>query len=86
MLNEPPKVGQIYVGLVPTLDEAGNSRAGIRLPAIAVPVGLSSEGLPLGLQIIGRAFDEETVLRVGEVLESAAQFRCSPSFVAGGGR
>jgi len=56
------------------------------VPAIAVPVGLSSDGLPLGLQIIGRAFDEETVLRVGEVVESAAQFRCSPSFVAGGGR
>ncbi len=56
------------------------------VPAIAVPVGLSADGLPLGLQIIGRAFDEETVLRVGEVLESAAQFRCLPSFVAGGGR
>lgn len=39
VLNEPPKVGQIYVGLAPTVDEAGNSRAGIRLPAIAVPVG-----------------------------------------------
>src|SRR5205807_3727767 len=45
------------------------------VPAIAVPVGLSGDGLPLGLQIIGRAFDEETVLRVGEALESAAQFR-----------
>ncbi len=56
------------------------------VPAIAVPVGLSGDGLPLGLQIIGRAFDEETVLRVGEVLESAAQFRSLPSFVAGGGR
>jgi aspartyl-tRNA(Asn)/glutamyl-tRNA(Gln) amidotransferase subunit A len=56
------------------------------VPAIAVPAGLSGDGLPLGLQIIGRAFDEETVLRVGEVLESAAQFRCLPSFVAGGGR
>jgi aspartyl-tRNA(Asn)/glutamyl-tRNA(Gln) amidotransferase subunit A len=56
------------------------------VPAIAVPVGLSGDGLPLGLQIIGRAFDEETVLRVGEALESAAQFRCVPSFVAGGGR
>jgi hypothetical protein len=39
VLNEPPKVGQIYVGLVPAVDEAGNSRAGIRLPAIAAPVG-----------------------------------------------
>jgi aspartyl-tRNA(Asn)/glutamyl-tRNA(Gln) amidotransferase subunit A len=56
------------------------------VPAIAVPVGLSGDGLPLGLQIIGRAFDEETVLRVGEVLESAARFRYLPNFVAGGGR
>ena len=39
VLNEPPKVGQVYVGLVPAVDEAGNSRAGIRLPAIAFPVG-----------------------------------------------
>lgn len=37
--NVPPKVGQMYVNLVPAVDEAGNSRAGIRLPAIAVPVG-----------------------------------------------
>src|SRR3984893_8416892 len=53
------------------------------LPAISVPAGLSSDGLPLGLQITGRAFDEETVLRVAEVLESAAQFRHMPAFVAG---
>ncbi len=36
---EPAKVGQIYVGLVPAVDQNGNSRAGIRLPAIDVPVG-----------------------------------------------
>jgi aspartyl-tRNA(Asn)/glutamyl-tRNA(Gln) amidotransferase subunit A len=53
------------------------------LPAISVPAGLSCDGLPLGLQITGRAFDEETVLRIAEVLESAAQFRHVPSFVAG---
>jgi aspartyl-tRNA(Asn)/glutamyl-tRNA(Gln) amidotransferase subunit A len=56
------------------------------VPAISIPAGLSGDGLPLGLQITGRAFDEETVLRVGEVLESAAQFRHLPSFVAGAGR
>jgi aspartyl-tRNA(Asn)/glutamyl-tRNA(Gln) amidotransferase subunit A len=53
------------------------------LPAISVPAGLSGDGLPLGLQIIGRTFDEETVLRVGHVLEDAAQFRHRPSFLAG---
>jgi aspartyl-tRNA(Asn)/glutamyl-tRNA(Gln) amidotransferase subunit A len=54
------------------------------LPAISVPAGLSSDGLPLGLQITGRTFDEETVLRVAEVLESAASFRHLPAFLAGG--
>ena len=39
-------------------------------PAISVPCGLNSEGLPIGLQIAGRAFDEETVLRVAHAYES----------------
>src|SRR4029077_19730043 len=34
-------------------------------PAIAVPAGLTADGLPLGLQLIGKAFDEATVLRAG---------------------
>jgi aspartyl-tRNA(Asn)/glutamyl-tRNA(Gln) amidotransferase subunit A len=53
------------------------------VPAASVPAGLTGDGLPLGLQITGRAFDEETVLRVAEILE--AQFRHLPAFVAGGG-
>jgi aspartyl-tRNA(Asn)/glutamyl-tRNA(Gln) amidotransferase subunit A len=54
------------------------------LPGISVPAGLSSDGLPLGLQVIGRAFDEAMVLRTGDVLERAAGFTHKPAFVAGG--
>jgi aspartyl-tRNA(Asn)/glutamyl-tRNA(Gln) amidotransferase subunit A len=39
---------------------------------------LSAEGLPLGLQLIGKAFDEETVLKVGQVLEKSANFTARP--------
>jgi aspartyl-tRNA(Asn)/glutamyl-tRNA(Gln) amidotransferase subunit A len=48
------------------------------MPAISVPTGLNADGLPLGLQLIGKPFDEETVLRVAGVLETAAGFDARP--------
>lgn len=42
------------------------------LPGIAVPAGKDVQGLPLGLQLIGRPFDEETLFSLGEVVEQAA--------------
>ena len=42
------------------------------LPGIAVPAGKDVQGLPLGLQLIGRPFDEETLFSLGEVIEQAA--------------
>ena len=52
------------------------------LPGMSVPAGVGSDGLPLGLQLIGRPFDEETVLCVGHVIEKAADFTATPPFVA----
>jgi aspartyl-tRNA(Asn)/glutamyl-tRNA(Gln) amidotransferase subunit A len=44
------------------------------LPAMSVPCGFTKAGLPIGLQIIGRAFDEETVLRVGHAFEARTEW------------
>ncbi len=49
------------------------------LPGISIPAGFSKEGLPLGLQLIGPAFEENVLFRAGRVLEEAAGFN---SFVA----
>lgn len=43
-------------------------------PALSVPAGVSEAGLPVGLQIVGRLFDESTILRVGAAFEAAAGF------------
>ncbi|MBY9067109.1 Asp-tRNA(Asn)/Glu-tRNA(Gln) amidotransferase subunit GatA [Hyphomonas sp. WL0036] len=48
------------------------------LPGIAVPAGLSANGLPLGLQVIGKALDESACFRVGGTLEEAAGFVAKP--------
>ncbi|HVV28994.1 MAG TPA: Asp-tRNA(Asn)/Glu-tRNA(Gln) amidotransferase subunit GatA [Rhizomicrobium sp.] len=49
------------------------------LPGISVPAGLTANGLPLGLQLIGQAFDEGTLLRAAQAVETAADFRARPA-------
>ena len=44
------------------------------LPAISVPIGLSKNGLPLGFQIIGKRFDENSILAAGKIIEDSANF------------
>jgi aspartyl-tRNA(Asn)/glutamyl-tRNA(Gln) amidotransferase subunit A len=44
------------------------------LPGLAVPAGLDAQGLPLGLQIVGKPFDEESCFAVGAAIERAANF------------
>jgi aspartyl-tRNA(Asn)/glutamyl-tRNA(Gln) amidotransferase subunit A len=56
------------------------SLAGV--PAMSVPAGLNAEGLPLGLQIIGKHFDEETVFSVAAAIERAASFTAKPTLRA----
>jgi aspartyl-tRNA(Asn)/glutamyl-tRNA(Gln) amidotransferase subunit A len=52
------------------------------LPAISLPAGLDGSGLPLGLHLVGRPFDEETVFRAAAVLEEAAEFTARPHGLA----
>jgi aspartyl-tRNA(Asn)/glutamyl-tRNA(Gln) amidotransferase subunit A len=49
------------------------------IPAISIPCGYNREGLPIGLQIIGKAFSEETLLRVAYAFEQNTNFRLKPS-------
>ena len=53
------------------------------LPGLSLPAGLDNQGLPLGLQVIGRPFDEETVFAVGQAIENAAGFKALPTLRAG---
>jgi aspartyl-tRNA(Asn)/glutamyl-tRNA(Gln) amidotransferase subunit A len=48
------------------------------LPGMSVPAGLDAQGLPLGLQLIGRALDEGTLFSLGAAVEKAAAFRAKP--------
>ena len=48
------------------------------LPGIAVPAGTTADGLPLGLQLIGRPFDEEMLFALGAVMEQSAPKMAPP--------
>jgi aspartyl-tRNA(Asn)/glutamyl-tRNA(Gln) amidotransferase subunit A len=52
------------------------------LPGLSIPAGLNSEGLPLGLQLIGRPWDEETIIRAGGAIERAANFTAIPTLLS----
>ncbi|MCD8566525.1 MAG: Asp-tRNA(Asn)/Glu-tRNA(Gln) amidotransferase subunit GatA, partial [Alphaproteobacteria bacterium] len=51
------------------------------LPGMSIPAGLSSEGLPLGLQLLGKPWDEAGLLQIGSVLEAQANFTAMPELV-----
>ena len=45
------------------------------LPGISIPCGLDSKGLPIGMQLIGKRFDEETIIKVAHAYEKQTKFR-----------
>jgi len=55
------------------------------LPAISVPCGFDRRGMPIGLQVVGRPFDEPTVLRVAAAAERAADLKLRPGPFAASG-
>ncbi|TMN22791.1 Asp-tRNA(Asn)/Glu-tRNA(Gln) amidotransferase subunit GatA [Lentibacillus cibarius] len=56
------------------------------VPGISVPCGFSGEGLPIGLQIIGKAFDERTVYRTAHAYEQATEHHLQRPQLGGGKR
>ena len=44
------------------------------IPAVSIPCGFTGENLPIGLQIMGRAFDEETILRIAYAYEQSTNW------------
>ena len=57
------------------------SLAGV--PSLSLPIGLSDKGLPIGLQVIGKHFDENTVFQIADVMEKSAGFDLTPHRVKG---
>ena len=61
-------------GALSTLIHHGYPASVTGLPAISVPCGFSEDGLPIGLQLIGRPFDEKTLFRVGQAYERVTRW------------
>lgn len=85
-----PEIGTVTVTMEGQEEAAGNALTRLTTffnmtgnPALSVPCGLHSTGLPMGLQIVGKPFDETTVLRAGHAVEAMADCRVPPPALEG---
>ena len=68
------RLGNTTMGVIPALTQYTRPFNLNGFPAITVPCGFSKDGLPIGLQLAGKPFDEETLLRVAHVYEQATEW------------
>ena len=66
--------GDTTMGAIPALTQHTRTYNTNGFPAITVPCGFSDDGLPIGLQLAGRPFDEETVLRAAHAYQQATEW------------
>jgi len=68
------KLGNIPMGVIPAFTQYTRTFNLNGFPVITVPCGFSKDGLPIGLQLAGKPFDEETLLRVAHAYEQATEW------------
>ena len=74
LLAETVLAGEREVGTVAALTQYTRPYNVTGFPAISVPCGFSNSGMPIGLQLAGRAFDEPTILRAAHAYEQSTQW------------
>lgn len=74
LLQQSVQAGEQEIGTVAALTQYTRPYNITGFPAISVPCGFSADGLPIGLQLAGRPFDEETVLRAAHAYEQSTDW------------
>ncbi len=74
LLQQQVLAGEVEIGTVAALTQYTRPYNITGFPAISVPCGISVDGMPIGLQLAGRPFDEETVLRAAQAFEQSTDW------------
>jgi aspartyl-tRNA(Asn)/glutamyl-tRNA(Gln) amidotransferase subunit A len=74
--NNPPKIGELIMDPLQNLlaDVYTVSQNPVGVPSLALPCGFSKEGLPIGMQLVGKMFSEDLLLKIGHVYQKATEW------------